>query len=105
MNLSVVCVLVAALLGPSAPPEGVLRLSMAESVRRALSLSEEVKAASLELEKAEGQVQEARAAALPQLEASVGFTKLSGIEAMFPTGGLSPCRPLWRTKTDITRPA
>lgn len=68
---------VALLAGPAyaqnAPP--ALPLSLHEAVARALELSEEVRAARAQRALAESQIVQARAGALPQVSATVGYSR------------------------------
>ena len=54
---------------------------MEDCVRRALRNSEEVASAELDVTAARAQVQEARSAAFPRVEASLGYTRQSGFGA------------------------
>jgi outer membrane protein TolC len=73
-----------------------LRLSMARSVELALARSEELGSARAEIDLARGRIREARAAALPHLDAEISYTRLSGIGGFFPgasafgVGGFDP---------------
>jgi len=78
MNACILLVLVCA----AAPAEGPLRLSMDQSVRVALGESEEVRSAALDVTKARGLIVEARSAALPRVDALVGYARVSGIPGM-----------------------
>lgn len=68
-----------------APRQDTVALSLDEAVRRALGQSEEIRLARSQLELAEAQVSTARAQALPQLNANLGYTRT--FESAFNTGG------------------
>jgi len=69
----------------------ILRLSAEEAVRAAFANSERVGTAAREIDRADGQIEEAGSAALPQLALGASYTRLSGLGALIPgfedTGG------------------
>ena len=79
-------VLVLALSAPAPGADLVapLELSIAEAARLAVGAAERVRSAEQDLEKARGQIAEARAAALPQVNAELGYNRYSGTGGMFP---------------------
>jgi outer membrane protein len=60
---------------PAAGARDTVALSLDAAVQRALGQSEEVRLAQSQVEIAESQVREARAGALPQVSANVGYTR------------------------------
>jgi outer membrane protein len=77
-------------------------LSLDEAVRRALGQSEEVRLARGQVELAETQVREARAGALPQVNAQVGYTRT--FASSFAGGGGFALPDSLRFEPDSTAP-
>ena len=69
----------------SADTADTVGLTLGEAVARAAGQSQEVRLARSQVELAEAQVRAARSAALPQLDASLGYTRT--IQTQFSTGG------------------
>jgi len=64
----------------------VLRLSAEDVVRAAFANSERVGTSAREIDRADGQIEEAASAVLPQLALGASYTRLSGPEALIPGG-------------------
>ncbi len=74
--------------GPTRPiqadgPE-ILRLSAEAAVHAALVNSEQVGIADREIDRADGQIEEAASAAFPQISANVSYSRLSGLGGLIP---------------------
>jgi len=70
---------------PAASAAAPLALSLEEAVARAVEQSQEVRLARAQLERAQAQVKSARSAALPQVNASLSYTRT--FESPFSGGG------------------
>ncbi|MHC5057568.1 MAG: TolC family protein [Planctomycetota bacterium] len=62
----------------------VVRLSADAAVRAALANSEQVGIAAREIDRADGQIEEAGSVALPQIAANVSYARLSGLGGLIP---------------------
>lgn len=88
--------------GPVAARGDSVGLSLDEAVRRALGQSEEIRLARSQVELAETQVREARAGALPQVNAQVGYTRT--FASSFSGGGGFTLPDSLRFEPDSTAP-
>lgn len=107
-SLAVVRMLLASPLGAATQqrwepaPTGEVPLSVDEAVRRALSESQEVELAESRVAVAREQVAETRAAALPQVNASLGYTRT--LASVFESGAPLELPDSLRFEPDSTRP-